>query len=105
MVTTGVKVTKQVYSDMIINNVIPAIRAKWPDDNKEVFIQHDNANAHFLPDDLPFQILGAAFSWNITLTGQPANSPDTNINDMGFFGRFHHVSGMMLKRQERTRMD
>jgi hypothetical protein len=85
MVTTGVKVTKQVYADMVINNLIPAIRAKWPDDNKEVFIQHDNASSHFSPDYLPFRIAGTEFGWNITLTGQPANSPDTNINDLGFF--------------------
>jgi hypothetical protein len=53
--------------------------------NKEVFIQHDNATAHFGPDYLPFRTAGVAFGWNITLTGQPANSPDTNINDLGFF--------------------
>jgi hypothetical protein len=85
MVTTCVTVTKAVYTAMIINNVIPAIREKWPDDNKTVYIQHDNAKTHFKADDAAFLEAGAAMGWNITLTPQPPNSPDTNINDLSFF--------------------
>jgi len=39
----------------MLNQVLPAIRAKWPreDVNKPIFIQQDNAPSHLKVDD-PF---------------------------------------------------
>ena len=47
--TKCVKVTKAVYAAMIIDKVIPAIRLKWLDGNKTVYIQQvlDNASISF----------------------------------------------------------
>ena len=85
MVTTCVKVTAAVYEAMILDKVIPAIRAKWPDENRNVWLQHDNATSHFKADHEPFLVAGSALGWNIRLTPQPPNSPDLNINDLAFF--------------------
>ncbi len=68
---------------MVIDHVIPAIQEKWLDDNKTVYIQHDNAKIHIKVDDADF--LGEAFGYNRTLTPQPPNSPGTSINDLSFF--------------------
>ena len=85
MVTTCVTVTKAVDKAMVIDPLIPAIQEKWPDSNEKVYIQHNTAKTHFKADDADFLAAGAAFGWNITLTPQPPNSPDTNINNLSFF--------------------
>ncbi|ETV64143.1 hypothetical protein H257_18925 [Aphanomyces astaci] len=61
-----VNVTRDTYKAMIIDNVIPAIRSKWPSgETKRVKIQQDNARPH--------------------VVFQPPNSPDLNVLDLGFF--------------------
>jgi len=61
------------------------IREKWPDDNKWIHLQHDNASTHFGSDCAPFVAAASAEGWDIQLTKQPANSPDLIINDLSFF--------------------
>ena len=43
-------VTKDVYRRSLINNVLPAICAKWPRSNviSSIFIQYDNEKSHIL---------------------------------------------------------
>ena len=50
----------------------------------EVLVQQDNAPAHRINDD-PDVAAGTADGWNIKLINKPANSPDTNILEVGFF--------------------
>ncbi|VFQ97172.1 unnamed protein product, partial [Cuscuta campestris] len=79
-------VTKQVFKDMLIHTVIPAIREKWPNFlSKEIVIQQDNARPHILGNDLEFVMASTTNGFQITLTNQPPNSPDLNILDLGFF--------------------
>ncbi len=99
MITMNLQVTKQSYADMIIKNVIPAIREKWPvgvNGCKTVYIQHDNASTHFGSDYVPFLARRSYFGWmDINLTGQPANSPEMNINNLSFFfGHFRVGNGI-----------
>ena len=48
-------VTKDVIRSCLIEKVLPAIRAKWPHDMKDViFIQQDNAKPHIDPNDAEF---------------------------------------------------
>ncbi|KAF0685054.1 hypothetical protein As57867_003497, partial [Aphanomyces stellatus] len=88
METKAVTVTKDVYRARLIDDVLPAIVAKWPDPQRVVTLQHDNARAHVTASD---EGLRAAFAhykvqgWSMTLEAQPPNSPDTNILDLGFF--------------------
>lgn len=70
----------------VIEKIIPAIKAKWPNDfNKHVIIQQDNARPHIKNDDPDFIKVAQLNGFHITLANQPANSPDLNINDLGFF--------------------
>ena len=48
-------VTKDVIRSCLIEKFLPAIRAKWPHDTKDVvFIQQDNAKTHIDPNDPNF---------------------------------------------------
>lgn len=80
-------VTKDVSRDFLINKVLPALKAKWPADERgmPIFFQQDNARTHIAVDDPEFVQAAQAHGWNIRLTCQPPNSPDLNILDLGFF--------------------
>jgi len=57
MIMTNLQVTKQSYADMILNNVIPAIREKLPvgvNGSNTVYIQHNNTSTHFGRNYAPF---------------------------------------------------
>ena len=85
-------VNREKYTEMLLDHVLPAIVAKWPsqqwnDDNFVVRIQQDGAKAHIPPNNEQwFDLLTQVnLEDKIELYTQPANSPDTNINDLGFF--------------------
>ncbi|XP_057788877.1 uncharacterized protein LOC131005804 [Salvia miltiorrhiza] len=67
--------------------IIPAIKAKWPRGaNMNIKLQWDNANSHMkLQTDPDFIAAATSDGFNIQLICQPPNSPDTNVNDLGFF--------------------
>ena len=80
-----VPVTADFFKKMLKEKVIPAICEKmsWA---KEVTIQVDNARAH-IGGDLVREVnaFGATKNPKVRIEMQPANSPDTNINDLCFF--------------------
>ncbi|XP_074303211.1 uncharacterized protein LOC141637637 [Silene latifolia] len=79
-------ITKQVTRECIIEQVIPAIKTKWPEGaSKNIFIQQDNARPHIKNNDQAFMAVANSESFNIQLTFQPPNSPDLNVNDLGYF--------------------
>ncbi|RHY39373.1 hypothetical protein DYB30_002754 [Aphanomyces astaci] len=81
-----VTVTRDTYKAMIIDNVIPAIRSKWPsDETKRVKIQQDNARPHVPPSDAAIVAACKAMGWDMEVVFQPPNSPDLNVLDLGFF--------------------
>ena len=93
-------VTKDVYRSLLLDKVIPAIKLKWPrtqwEDNSVIIrLQQDGAPSHISPEDEAFQqgLVALEVQDKILIYTQPANSPDTNINDLGFFralqSRFH----------------
>ncbi|DAZ97358.1 TPA: hypothetical protein N0F65_003381 [Lagenidium giganteum] len=69
METKPLSVTKETYINALVGHVIPAVEAKWPQScrHQSIVMQHDNAPPHKVE----------AF--------QPANSPDMNVLDLGFF--------------------
>ncbi|XP_010684477.1 uncharacterized protein LOC104899035 [Beta vulgaris subsp. vulgaris] len=88
MVTKVVEsVNQKVTRDMLINQIIPAIKAKWPQNEgpKTIFIQQDNAKAHITQDDPQWQQVYQQDEFTFILLQQPPNSPDLNILDLGFF--------------------
>ncbi|KAK9733651.1 hypothetical protein RND81_04G081700 [Saponaria officinalis] len=79
-------ITKEVVKQYLLQKVIPAIKDKWPaGSNKHIIIQQDNAKTHISGDDPEFLKVAQADGFDIVLQCQPSNSPDLNINDLGFF--------------------
>lgn len=88
MVTKAMtSVTKDVSRDFLVNKVLPAIKEKWPAEERgmPIFIQQDNAKTHIDVNDADFVQAAQADGWDIRLTCQPPNSPDLNVLDLGFF--------------------
>jgi hypothetical protein len=68
------------------HHVVPAIKEKWPDRNRNVIIQKDGASSHILENDFEFcRLVATQGVWNIRLLTQPAKSPDLNVLDLSFF--------------------
>ncbi|KAL3519040.1 hypothetical protein ACH5RR_021629 [Cinchona calisaya] len=80
-------VTKEVIRVCLINNLLPTIRAKWPnsDTRKQIFIQQNNVKPHILANDVEFLEAASKDGFGIQLSFQPPNSPDLNVLELGFF--------------------
>jgi len=94
-------ITRDVIRDVMINKVLPAIRAKWPRENvgKPIFIQQDNAPSHLKLDDPVFCEAAKQDGFDIRLICQPPNSPDFNILDLGFF---RAIQAIQYKKNAKT---
>jgi hypothetical protein len=77
----------------LIDKVLPAIRAKWPqeDMDKPIYIQQDNAQSHVSLNDKLFCEAAKQDGFDIRLVCQPPNSPDFNILDLGFFNGIQSI--------------
>ena len=86
-------VTKEVIRDFMIEKVLPAIRAIWPreDAHKTIFIQQDNARPHLSPNDIMFCEAAKLDGFDMRLVCQPANLPDFNVLDLGFFNSIQSI--------------
>lgn len=85
-------VTREVYKSFLMHKVFPAIRQKFPvTHSNNVVIQQDNAKPHVSVNDPDILEAGSKQSWNIVLQSQPANSPDFNILDLGFFNSIQNL--------------
>lgn len=85
-------IDKDVYREMLIDNVLPAILEKFPDTNATIIVQQDNAGPHIQPDDPDWLEAVESTGWDINLNFQPPNSPDLNVNDLGFFRSIQSIS-------------
>jgi hypothetical protein len=82
----NVNMTQELYRTMMMDELIPALLTRWPrGNNQTIRIQHDGAKAHIKDNDEWFNEALAEVGLNAKLYTQPANSPDTNILDLGFF--------------------
>ncbi|XP_074300843.1 uncharacterized protein LOC141632172 [Silene latifolia] len=80
------RITKAVIKACMIEKVIPAIKAKWPERRgRKIFIRQDNSRPHISPNDLDFKAAATSDGWDMELICQPPNSPDLNILDLGLF--------------------
>lgn len=72
---------------MLIDNILPAIRAVWPRGSIQDIIQcqQDNAKPHIDPWDQEFLDAASIDGFHIRLRQRPPNSPDLNVLDSGFF--------------------
>ena len=80
-------VTRDVIRRYLIDKMLPDIKAKWPAEGRHetIWIQQDNCRSHIPVDDPEFCAAAQADGWDIRLTCQPVNSPDTNVLDLGLF--------------------
>lgn len=86
METKCVEVSKQVYKQKLLDEVIPAMKACCPGGRgRTIYAQQDNAPSHRMNDDEDIVAAQTADGWDVKLINQPLNSPDTNILDLGFF--------------------
>jgi hypothetical protein len=69
--TKPVNIDRDLYREMLITKIIPAIKAKFPCGNKNVEIQQDGAASYILENDPAFVAAATAGLWNITLLTQP----------------------------------
>ena len=84
----AIEVDRDVYREQLIDNVLPAILANFPDLNSPIKIQQDNARPHIYPDDADFVAAAQNQGVDLQVVNQEPNSPDHNINDLVFFS-FH----------------
>ncbi|GMF13259.1 unnamed protein product [Phytophthora lilii] len=78
--------------------VIPRIKAIWPS-GKRVVLQHDNAKPHVEADDPEVVAACREGGWDMKIRPQPANSPDYNANDLGFFAS---LQSLQYKKRAKT---
>ncbi|XP_047949312.1 uncharacterized protein LOC125195166 [Salvia hispanica] len=79
-------VNKEVMTACLINQIVPTIKAKWPANaSKKIYIQQDNAKPHLRAADQQFEEITSTDGFEFHLISQPANSPDTNVLDLGYF--------------------
>ena len=84
-------INKDETRKMLIDNVLPAIHAKWPrgwpgqNGRTTILVRQDNAGPHVSADDP--QLAGELLKdgWQIHMSNQPPNSPDLNVLDLGWF--------------------
>ena len=98
LVTKPVEVTRETYKAKLIDDVIPAIKAKWPAASRRstIFLQQDNAPPHRVNTDGDLLEACSSDGFDIKIINQSPNSPDTNILDLGFFAAIQSL-------QDRTR--
>jgi len=89
----SVIVNRDVMREYLCEKVIPAIEVQWPEDDEGIiYIQQDNARTHVLPSDPAFLAAVADTGLDIRLMQQPANSPDMNVLDLGFFSSIQSLT-------------
>ena len=80
-------VSKEVYRDLLIPKLIPAILEKWLSRDRmsrNLFIQQDSAKNHICDDDKEFNDTLMEQNIDAVLYPQTPNSPDVNFLDLGF---------------------
>jgi hypothetical protein len=80
-------VTRPIIKSFMIDKVVPAMKEIWPIEERgfPIFIQQDNARTHIDINDEDFRRVASQDGFDIRLMCQPANSPDLNVLDLGFF--------------------
>ncbi|ETW06354.1 hypothetical protein H310_02634 [Aphanomyces invadans] len=98
-VLSTVAVPKPVYRDLLLNQLLPAIKRQWVrangDVNGTIYVQQDNARPHISVDDAEFVQAAAYGGWKIQLMCQPPQSPDLNVLDLGFFNSIQALQQQM----------
>jgi len=84
----------------MISKLLEAICIRWPREHayETIWIQQDNAPSHVRADDLEFAAAVAQTGLDIRIMNQPANSPDMNCLDLGFFASLQSLTDRTTSR-------
>ena len=96
-------VTNQVYHELLITKLLPAIIEKWPRRDRQlrkIFIQQDGAKNHICEDDKEFNNALTDQNINAELYTQVANSADVNLLDLGFFRAIQSFNDAVPRNEE-----
>ena len=96
-------VTKDVYRDLHINKLIPAILDEWPRRermSRTIYIQQDGVKKHIREDDEEFNNALTEQEIDAKLYMQTPNSPDVNLLDLGFFQAIQSFNDASPKNEE-----
>lgn len=93
-------VTADAYANMFVENVLPAIKKRWPSSNKEqIIIQEDNCRVHTRANRILIESKGKEdHGLDISVRPQPARSPDFNVLDLGFFNSIQSLKDQYAPR-------
>ncbi|XP_044966754.1 uncharacterized protein LOC123426911 [Hordeum vulgare subsp. vulgare] len=94
LITKTISVNREISRQFLIQKVLPAIQAVWPQElaGETIWIQQDNAPSHVPSNDPGFLNAVAQTGLDIRLMQQPSNSPDMNILDLGLFSSLQSMS-------------
>ena len=96
-------VTKDVYRDLLINKLIPAILDKWPRRDRmsrTTYIQQDGVKNHIREDDKEFNNALTEQEIGAKLYTQTLNSPDVNLLGLGFCRAIQSFNNALPKNEE-----
>ena len=96
-------VTKEVYKDIPITKLIPAIMERWPVSDRnstKLFIQQDGAKNHIPEHDKLFNAALEANGVDAELYTQSPNSPDAILLDLGFFRAMQSFNDAVPRNEE-----
>ena len=99
-------VTIEVYQDLLISKLLPAIIEKWPRRDRlsrKIFIQQDGARNHISEDDMVFKEGLMEKGIDAKLYTQAANSPDVNLLDLDFFRVIQSFNNAVPKNKEEVK--
>ncbi|ETV82665.1 hypothetical protein H257_05235 [Aphanomyces astaci] len=91
---TTQSVNADVYQDMVMNEVVPAIQVKMPR-GVVVKLQQDNASPHRC---VMTELIARHGVDSIEVANQPPNSPDFNVLDLGFFNSIQSLQQQKVAR-------
>ena len=96
-------VTKEVYRELLISKLIPAILENWPRRDRmsrTIYIQQDSAKNHIREDDEEFNNALMEQNNDAKLYTQTPNSPDINLLDLGVFRVIQSFNDALPKNKE-----
>ena len=96
-------VTNEVYRELLISKLIPAILKNWPRRDRmsrTIYIQQDGAKNHICEDDDEFNNAWMEQDIDAKLYTQTPNSPDVNLLDLGFFRAIQSFNDASPKNKE-----
>ena len=98
MITKTLKVNRDTSREFLIQKVLPAIQAVWPQElaGETIWIQQDNAPSHVPSNDPEFLNAVAQSGLDVRLMQQPPNSPDMNILDLGLFSSLQSMADRLV---------